>query len=104
MPSSPHDAGSDRAARQFAEDASHALRNGLTACRGHLELLGDGPEERRETVALVVEELKRIERIVDDLHLLAQAEQPDFLRLERIDLTLLAHELVAKASMLAARD
>lgn len=104
MPSSPHDAGSGRASLQFAEDASHALRNGLTACRGHLELLGDDPEEGRRTIALVVEELKRIERIVDDLHLLAQAEQPDFLRLERIDLTLFAHDLVAKASMLSARD
>ena len=42
-------------------------------------------------------------RIVDELQVLADAEQPDFLRLEWIDLGRFAHELMAKASALAPR-
>jgi two-component system, OmpR family, sensor kinase len=89
--------------REFVQDASHELRDPLTICRGHLELLGDDPEERRATTALVLDELDRIGRIVDDLQLLAEAEHPDFLRREWIDLELLTQELLAKATALAAR-
>jgi two-component system OmpR family sensor kinase len=89
--------------REFVQDASHELRDPLTICRGHLELLGDDPEERRATTALVLDELDRIGRIVDDLQLLAEAEHPDFLRREWIDLELLTHELLAKATALAPR-
>src|ERR687896_1170575 len=92
-----------RGQREFVQDASHELRDPLTICRGHLELLGDDPEERRATTALVLDELDRIGRIVDDLQLLAEAEHPDFLRREWIDLELLTHELVAKATALAPR-
>jgi two-component system, OmpR family, sensor kinase len=89
--------------RDFVQDASHELRDPLTICRGHLELLGDDPEERRATTALVLDELDRIGRIVDDLQLLAEAEHPDFLRREWVDLELLTNELVAKVTALAPR-
>src|SRR5918999_4104314 len=92
-----------RGQREFVQDASHELRDPLTICRGHLELLGDDPEERRETIALVVDELDRMGRIVDHLSVLAEAEQPDFLRVEPLDLELFSHELVAKASALGPR-
>jgi len=92
-----------RSQREFVQDASHELRDPLTICRGHLELLGDDPEERRATTALVLDELDRIGRIVDDLQLLAEAEHPDFLRREWIDFEILTHELVAKATALAPR-
>jgi two-component system OmpR family sensor kinase len=87
----------------FARDASHALRDPLTICRGHLELLANVPEEERATIALVMDELDRIARMIDDLEALAEAERPDFLRPEWIDLTLFAHDLVAKGAALASR-
>ena len=93
-----------RSHKAFVQDASHELRDPLTICRGHLELLSDDPEERRRTLALVLDELDRMGRIVDDLQLLAEAEQPDFLRPEPIDLELFTHELIAKASALAPRN
>jgi len=89
--------------RQFVEDAIHALRDPLTICRGHLELVGNDPQGQRHAIALVMDELDRIARMVDDLELLAEAERPDFLQRESIDVTLFAHELVAKASALAPR-
>jgi two-component system, OmpR family, sensor kinase len=92
-----------RAERGFVEYASHELRDPLTICRGHLELIADVPEEQRRTITLVMGELDRIARLIDDLEALAEAERPDFLRPEWVDLTLFAHELVAKAAALASR-
>jgi signal transduction histidine kinase len=90
--------------KQFLSDAGHELRTPITIVRGHLELLGDDPEERRETLELVADELDRMARLVDDMLLLAKAEQPDFLRLEDVDLDVLTEELMAKVPALAPRD
>jgi two-component system, OmpR family, sensor kinase len=90
--------------REFVQDASHELRDPLTICRGHLELLGDDPDERRETTRIVLDELDRIGRIVDDLQLLAEADDPDFLRADWIDIEMVTDELIAKATALAARN
>jgi two-component system, OmpR family, sensor kinase len=94
-----------RSQREFVRDANHELRDPLTIIRGHLELMGvdDDPEERQRTIKIVLDELDRIGRIVGDLQLLAEADQPGFLDLEWIDAELFSHELVTKATALAAR-
>jgi len=93
-----------RSQRAFVNDASHELRTPITIVRGHLELMGDDPAERRETVALVMDELDRMSRFVDDLLLLARAERGGFLAPEPVDLRELAGELEVKARGLADRD
>ena len=90
--------------RQFLNDVGHELRTPITIVRGHLEVLGDDPHERRETVALVVDELERMRRLVDDLVVLARAEQPDFLDLAPVDVAELASEIVRKAEHIADRS
>jgi len=90
--------------RAFVSDAGHELRTPITVIRGHLELLGDDPQERRETLALVDDELDRMSRLVDDLLTLARAERTDFLRYEEVDLDLFTEELFAKATKLAPRQ
>ena len=90
--------------RAFVSDASHELRTPITIVRGHLELLGDDPEERRETIALVTDELDRMSRFVNDLLLLAKAERQDFLRIEEVELGALTDELLEKATGLGPRD
>jgi two-component system, OmpR family, sensor kinase len=89
--------------RVFVYDAGHELRTPITIVRGHLELLGDDPGERRDAVALVTDELDRMSRIVDDLLLLAKLEQPEFLRPEPVEVEPFTAELFAKAQTLDGR-
>jgi two-component system, OmpR family, sensor kinase len=92
-----------RAQRQFIDDAGHELRTPITVIRGHLELLGDDPRERRETLAIVTDELDRMSRMVNDLLVLAKAQRPDFLQLQTVDVAALTAEIESKAKALAAR-
>ncbi len=89
--------------RRFVDDAGHELRTPITIVRGHLEVMGDDPEERAETIALVTDELDRMARIVNDLLLLAKSEQPDFVRVERVESSDLTTELFVKATALGDR-
>lgn len=89
--------------RSFVSDAGHELRTPITIVRGHLELMGDDPAEREETLALVDDELERMSRIVEDLLLLAKAEHGDFLRRGPLDLDLFVEEVHARATALGDR-
>jgi two-component system OmpR family sensor kinase len=93
--------------REFVADASHELRTPLTVIRGQLEVLADQPHpstaEVRRVEHLVQTEIARISRLVDDLLLLAQSEQTDFLRIEPIDLATFVEELWGGVSLLAQR-
>jgi two-component system, OmpR family, sensor kinase len=87
--------------RQFIDDASHELRTPITIVRGHLELIDEEPRARAETLVLVLGELDRMSRIVDDLLLLTKHEQPDFLDLATVEVGALTDDLHAKAAALA---
>jgi signal transduction histidine kinase len=75
--------------------------------RGQLELLAastsPGPEEISRVEGLVQAEILRISRLVDDLLLLAQAEQRDFLRVEPIELSAFVDDLWNGVSLTADR-
>lgn len=71
--------------REFLDDAGHELRTPITIMRGHLELAGDDADRLAESRPVVVGELDRMARIVDDMLLLARAEQVDFLRIHPVD-------------------
>jgi signal transduction histidine kinase len=90
--------------RAFVSDAGHELRTPITIIRGHLELLGDDPEDRRRTIARVTDELDRMNRFVEDLLTLAKAERRDFLQPEELELDVLTDELRAKVTALGQRD
>ncbi|MFJ6569265.1 ATP-binding protein [Streptomyces sp. NPDC091292] len=92
------------AQREFVDDAGHELRTPITIVRGHLEVMGDDPAEREETLRLVTDELDRMSRIVEDLLLLANAERPDFVTPEPVQLGELTADVYVKARALGARD
>jgi signal transduction histidine kinase len=93
--------------RAFVADASHELRTPLTVIRGQLEVLAsqESPSaaEVRRVQRLVLAEIARITRLVDDLLLLANTEQTEFLRPESIDVPSFVSELWDGVSLLAER-
>jgi two-component system OmpR family sensor kinase len=90
--------------RNFVDDAGHELRTPITVVRGHLELLDVDPAERERMLAIVLDELDRMARIVEDLQLLAKHEQPGVLDLETVDVSALTKELKAKVQALGVRE
>lgn len=90
--------------RELLRDAAHELQGPIATIRGHLELMGDEPEDRRATIALVSDELDRMGLFVEDLLLLARVEQGDFLELRALDLGSLTVQLFAQLRRLADRD
>jgi two-component system, OmpR family, sensor kinase len=93
--------------RAFVADASHELRTPLTVIRGQLELLATrerpSSEEIHRVERLVQSEIARIDRLVDDLLLLAKAEQSRFLRVEPIDLAAFVGDLWEGMTLIATR-
>jgi signal transduction histidine kinase len=75
--------------RRFVSDASHELRTPLTAIRGQVEVLAreqrpDATEVRR-VGGIVLAEVGRIERLVDDLLEFARLEEEAALRPHEVD-------------------
>lgn len=68
-----------RRQRAFVSDASHELRTPLTAIRGQIEVLARSraasPEEVSATAKVVTREVERLERMIDELLLLAQMDE-----------------------------
>jgi signal transduction histidine kinase len=83
---------------RFLHDASHELRTPVTIARGHLELLPPSPE-----ADIALDELERIDRIVDRLLLLAQAEQPSFLVARALELEPFLEDVFMRWSEVAPR-
>jgi two-component system OmpR family sensor kinase len=90
--------------QRFVNDAGHELRTPITIVRGHLELLDDDPQERAQTLALVMDELDRMSRMVNDLLTLAKWEQPDFLKPAPFEVGALADDVLAKAAAIGPRN
>jgi two-component system, OmpR family, sensor kinase len=90
--------------RRFLDDAGHELRTPLTIVRGHLELLD--PRQAGDTEVtreLVLDELDRMARLVDDMIVLAKSGRPDFLKPAEVDAGMLTDEVLDKVRALGNR-
>ena len=90
--------------RRFVDDAGHELRTPITIIQGQLETVGDDPDDRRRTMEIVMDELQRMSRFVNDLLLLARSVRPDFLELDTVDMAELTEELYEKGQSLGDRE
>jgi len=98
----------DRAAllerqERFLHDASHELRTPVTIARGHLEVLERVEREAAPEIAVALDELARIERIVERLLLLAKAGEEGFLDVEEIDVEPFVEDVFMRWSEIAPR-
>ncbi len=90
--------------RQFLDDAGHELRTPLTILQGHLELLDAADvDEVERTRDLLLDEVDRMSRLVDELILLTKADRPEFVKPAEVDLAVLTRSVLDKISVLGER-
>jgi two-component system OmpR family sensor kinase len=87
---------------RFIHDASHELRTPVTITRGHLELLRRDGESRPE-LEVALDELGRVDAIIERLLVLATADQPDFVLSAEVELEPLLEDVFMRWSEVAPR-
>jgi signal transduction histidine kinase len=88
--------------RRFLSEMSHELRTPITICRGSVEVFDPepSPDEVAETRELLLSELDRLSRLVEDMTTLARAENPGFVRPEEVDVERFLAEVTSTAKVL----
>lgn len=84
---------------RFLSAVSHELRTPITICRGHLEVLEEGADDREVSAvkAMLVDELDLMGRLVADLTTLARADDRALVKLEPLPLDSFLNNITAKA-------
>jgi signal transduction histidine kinase len=90
---------------RFLHDVSHELRTPITIARGHLEILSrSSGDEPQPEVAVAIDELSRMERIVERLLVLVRAGGADFAgTAEEVDLDTLIEDVAMRWAEVAPR-
>jgi signal transduction histidine kinase len=85
------------AQRRLLDDVSHELRTPITIVRGHLELLDPAdPADVTDTRELAIDELDRMNVLVDDIALLVKTSRPDVLERLPVDVAELTEQVLAR--------
>lgn len=90
--------------RQFLDDAAHELRTPLTILHGNLELMDEhDAADVAETRAMLLDEIERMNRLVEDLLLLAKAQRADFIRPDPVNIGALLDDAMDRVRSLGDR-
>ena len=87
-----------RQQKRFLHDVSHELRTPVTIARGHLEVLRRLNGKPAQEIEVALDELGRIEHILDRLLLLAKSKQPDFVVPEDVDVQAFLEDVLVRWS------
>ena len=91
--------------RELLDDVGHELRTPLTIMRGNLEVMDTTDSaDVVATKALVIDEVDRMHRLVEDLLLIAKADQIDFIRPELVAIADFTDDTFLKATALGERN
>ncbi|NWJ45373.1 MAG: HAMP domain-containing protein [Chloroflexi bacterium] len=89
--------------RHFIADSSHELRTPLTVIRGNLDLLRRNPDpvNQSESLQAIEREVKRMQKLVEDLLLLAKADANQTIEFSSTNLDEIVLEVYKQAQVLA---
>ncbi len=88
---------------RFVHDASHELRTPVTIARGHVELARAAGGEAATELDVALDELARMDSLIERLLLLATADQTDFVLTREIDLEPFLEDVFMRWSEVAPR-
>ncbi len=95
-----------RLQRDFVSDASHELRSPLTVLRGRIEQLTDHASDGKAVQAEadeLMKEVRRMERLTDDMLTLAKAERGQLLQRRRVPIDDFVEDLRRDLPLLGSR-
>ncbi len=95
-----------RLQREFVSDASHELRSPLTVLRGRIEQLADNSGDRAAVEAEadeLMKEVRRMERLTDDMLTLAKAERGGLVQPRRVPIDDFVEDLRRDLPLLGSR-
>jgi signal transduction histidine kinase len=95
-----------RRQREFVSDASHELRSPLTVLRGRIEQLADHTEDHDAVAAeaqALMREVRRMERLTDDMLTLAKAERGELIQRRRVPIDGFVEDLRRDLPLLGPR-
>lgn len=92
----------DQMKDRFLSLVAHELRTPITVCRGHLDVLEDGADERevRAVKEIILGQLGLMDRLVEDLTTLALAGDPAVLRRQTVSACRFADSVARQAKPL----
>ena len=93
--------------QDFVSDASHELRTPLTVLRGQIDVLrrnGDDPATREKTLRTVLGEIDRMNRLVEDMLVLARADAENLVSKRPLELDDFMQDLERDLPLLGARS
>jgi two-component system OmpR family sensor kinase len=96
-----------RRQREFVSDASHELRTPLTVLRGQIELLareGEDEAKRKRTIETAMREIDHMNRLIDDMLVLARAEAGGLVHGREVELSDFLHDLERDLPLFGERD
>ncbi|UXM93593.1 sensor histidine kinase [Paenarthrobacter sp. JL.01a] len=90
--------------RRFVDDASHELRTPLTIIGGHLQLLQPSDAlDVADTRVLLLEEVDRMQSLVNELLVLARSGRPGFIRPDWVDVDSFLEAVMERVRVLGDR-
>lgn len=96
--------GSVDSQRQLLDDVRHELKTPITIVRGHLEIMNaSDPADVEATRAIGMAELDRLNRLVEDIDLLAAAETDTYAS-DEIDLAALSTRMADMVAVIPGHD
>jgi signal transduction histidine kinase len=90
--------------KRFLHDVSHELRTPVTIARGHLEVLRRLNGKPAQEVEVALDELGRIEHILERLLLLAKSKQPDFVAISEVEVEPFLEDVLVRWSGIVPRS
>ncbi len=95
----------ERLKRELIANISHDLRTPLTMIQGYAEMIRDLPNENAtENVQVIIDEAKRLNRLVNDILAISQISDSKSIHKDRFCITALVEDIITRCNKLLSNE